>query len=145
MIDLTAPFASLVLEIDELLHGPLSDTRSNVQQRLRREGVWRGDDMLIVTGEAPLPQPPGPWVTDAACRGRNDLLVLPIGSLRMSPRRIEELAAEGKQLCRTCKVINPCLDWALTTPDPATDHIAGGLTPHERQHQRRQTIGLHPS
>ena len=30
MINLTAPFASLVLEIDELLNGPLSNTASNV-------------------------------------------------------------------------------------------------------------------
>lgn len=144
MIDLTAPFASLVLEIDELLHGPLSTSSSNVTQRARREGVWRGDDMMIVTGEAPLPQPPGPWISQAACRGRNDIMVLPCGSARMSQRRIKELAEPAKQICATCDVIEPCLDWALTTPDPAVDHIAGGHTPAERQQLRRNLIGLHP-
>lgn len=144
MINLTAPFASLVLEIDELLNGPLSNTASNVAQRGRREGVWRGDDMMIMTGEAPLPQPPGPWVNEAACRGRNDIMVLPCGSARMSQRRIRDLAEPAKEICGTCVVIEPCRDWALTTPDPAVDHIAGGLTPAERQQLRRNLIGLHP-
>lgn len=144
MIDLTAPFASLVCTIDELLHGPLNPSRSNVNQRLVREGVWRGDDMQMLAGDAPLPRPPGEWITDAACRGHNQLFALPVGSIRMGKRRIAELAQPAKDICHNCNVIEPCQTWAMTTPDPAVDHVAGGLTPHERQQRRRETIGLHP-
>lgn len=143
MIDLTAPFASLVLAIDELLNGPLSTSTANVTQRARREGVWRGDDMMMLQGDAPQPQPPGNWISDAHCRGRNDIFVLPVGSIRMGRRRIAELAEPAKTICNTCPVLHPCRTWAMSTPDPAIDHVAGGLTPIERQHLRRHIIGLH--
>lgn len=143
MIDLTAPFAPLVLHIDELLNGPLSPRTANVHQRARREGVWRGNDMMIVTGESPAPQPPGAWTDHAACRGRNDLFALPVGSIRMGKRRIAELAEPAKEICHNCNVIEPCRTWAMTTPDPAIDHVAGGLTPHERQQRRRDNVGIH--
>ena len=144
MIDLTAPFAALVLEIDELLHGPLKTDRANVIQRQRREGLWRGDDMMMLQGYAPQPQPPGDWVRRANCLGPNEMMVLPVGSLRASQRRMRELAEPAKQLCQLCQVRNDCRTWALTTPDPATDHVAGGMTPYERQLERRRILGIHP-
>lgn len=144
MIDLTAPFASLVLEIDELLHGPLKTDRANVIQRQRREGVWRGDDMIMLQGDAPQPQPPGDWVRHANCRGQNEMMVLPVGSLRASQRRMRELAEPAKELCKLCRVRNECRSWALSTPDPATDHVAAGMTPYERQLERRHKLGIHP-
>lgn len=144
MIDLTAPFAGLVLEIDELLHGPLKTDTANVLQRLRREGVWRGNNMQMLSGEAPMPQTPGDWVRHANCRGQNEALVLPCGSMRASQRRMRELAEPAKQLCQLCRVRDECRTWALSTPDPAVDHVAAGMTPYERQQERRRLIGLRP-
>jgi hypothetical protein len=144
MINLAAPYASLVLEIDELLHGPLNPSTKNRNQRLRRAGVWRGDPMLILTGDSPQPQPPGEWVRHANCLGQNHMFALPVGSMRASQRRMQQLATPAKELCDLCRVRTECRDWALSTPDPAVDHVAAGMTPYERQQERRRLIGLRP-
>jgi hypothetical protein len=44
--------------------------------------------------------------------------------------------AHCKTLCYSCPVRNDCLMWALTEPDPAQWHIAGGLTTKERRKLR---------
>jgi len=42
------------------------------------------------------------------------------------------MEAHALSLCRECRVVLECRRWALTEPDPATDMVAGGLTPHQR-------------
>jgi hypothetical protein len=44
----------------------------------------------------------------------------------------QAMEAHALSLCRECQVILECRRWALTDPDPATDMVAGGLTPHQR-------------
>jgi hypothetical protein len=48
----------------------------------------------------------------------------------------QRMEAEALELCRRCSVVLDCRRWALTDPDPATDMVAGGLTPHQRLAKR---------
>jgi hypothetical protein len=48
----------------------------------------------------------------------------------------QRMEAEALELCRECSVLLDCRRWALTDPDPATDMVAGGLTPHQRLMKR---------
>lgn len=84
------------------------------------------------------PKTPGNWADHAACRGHNHVMALPCGSNRQSARRILHLAQPAIAICNTCPVLQECRSWALTTPDPAIDHVAGGLTPHQRHQHRKQ-------
>lgn len=51
----------------------------------------------------------------------------------------DDLRMEKRALaiCRNCPVIFPCRQWAMGEPDPAFDHVAGGLTPAQRWAMRR--------
>jgi WhiB family redox-sensing transcriptional regulator len=80
---------------------------------------------------------PGDWAEHAACRTTNTDMHL---GTHPWPKRI----ATCRHICHHCPVLNECREWALTTPDPATEHMAGGLTPRERQ-RIRQTNARHPA
>ena len=47
-------------------------------------------------------------------------------------------AAARKSVCERCPVLAECRDWALSSPDPAYGHIAGGMHPLERAQARRE-------
>lgn len=74
------------------------------------------------------------WVKLAACRGHRMFLENPTttGVVR------ELIAATVAETCDVCPVLDPCREWAMTTPDPAKDGIAGGLAYYERQAVRKR-------
>lgn len=79
------------------------------------------------------PRPPGNWVELAACK--NERMWYDAFDVHLNPLLSDtDLAMQEHALglCRDCVVILECRRWALTEPDPATDMVAGGLTPHQR-------------
>lgn len=87
------------------------------------------------------PQPPGSWADHAACRGQHHLFVINIiGAHRYTLHRKHHTQAnQAIRICHSCPVITQCRQWAMTEPDPAYDHIAGGLTPRDRYRIKAQT------
>jgi WhiB family redox-sensing transcriptional regulator len=80
---------------------------------------------------------PGDWTEHAACRGED--MTVPggekgVGQTREARRTIER----RKTICASCPVLDDCLAWATTQPDPARWLIAAGLTPDERRPSRRR-------
>jgi hypothetical protein len=148
-----APGAKLVLEIDAITHGAPLDldkldvnaqrSRTAAERRKRSRGVRQAPDQtwrLIIGKEADV-QPPGPWVAKAACRGRSDLMCYTqINVIAERPGKFTAATETAVAICLTCPVIAECRSWALTTPDPAVDHVAGGLTPWERKNIRKQHL-----
>jgi hypothetical protein len=98
---------------------------------IARKAVWRG-----MKGE--LPQPPGEWIADAACKGQRMFYsCISAHSNPIGPRdRIME--AHALATCASCPVLEPCQTWALSSPDPAYDHVAGGMTPRQRWNWRKR-------
>jgi WhiB family redox-sensing transcriptional regulator len=149
--------ANLVLEIDAITHGTplnLDNLETNAQRRKtaamkhqRSGGVRKPPDQTwrLILGKETEPKPPGDWITRGACRGRHDLFVYPVTNI-ISEReaRHREQTAKAVAICVTCPVITECRSWALTMPDPAFDHIAGGLSPWERKRLRKQHLKALP-
>jgi len=81
-----------------------------------------------------LPHRPGPedtdWRDQAACRDVDPDLFFPVSTSGASVRQIEE----AKQVCRTCPVCGPCLQWALERGENAG--VWGGTTEDERRNVR---------
>jgi len=99
---------------------------------LRRHGAsWRG-----MKGE--LPAPPGEWIADAACRGQR--MYYSCISAHSNPIGPKDRVMEAHALatCASCPVLEPCQTWALSSPDPAVDHVAGGMTPRQRWTWRKR-------
>lgn len=48
-----------------------------------------------------------------------------------------EDVARRRWLCNLCPHLDACRTWALTSPDPAGNAVAGGMTPAERTKTRR--------
>lgn len=73
--------------------------------------------------------PPDHVAELGACRG-----VIPFGASELdgSPRAGFLANEAAKTICRGCPVQADCLSWALQTPDPAFDLVAGGATYKER-------------
>jgi hypothetical protein len=82
-----------------------------------------------------IAQAPGPWVVAAACADSDISMEVaePGGPARWHHTPAEAAAVA---VCRTCPVLEPCRTWALTEPDPAVGHVAGGLTPRDRRWKR---------
>ena len=55
-----------------------------------------------------------------------------VDSNPLLPEADQIMEANALELCRACSALLECRRWALTDPDPATDMVAGGLTPHQR-------------
>lgn len=68
------------------------------------------------------------WQTSAACRGMSDSDFFSPERERGQAKRNREAAA--KTVCRSCPVIENCLDWALTVQEPYG--IWGGLNADQR-------------
>jgi len=78
-------------------------------------------------------RPPGNWVERAACK--NQRMWYSAFSVETNPLLDDDdlaMQEAALALCRDCLVLLECRRWAMTDPDPATDMIAGGLTPHQR-------------
>lgn len=72
------------------------------------------------------------WLHEAACRDLEVSIFYRPDNERGIIARRHDLRA--KAICATCAVIKPCLEWALTTPEPYG--IWGGKTPDERARMR---------
>jgi WhiB family redox-sensing transcriptional regulator len=84
------------------------------------------------------------WRHEAACRDEDPELFFPIGNTGPAILQIEE----AKAVCRRCKVIEPCLKWALETGQDSG--VWGGTSEDERRAikrraQRARARGLEPT
>jgi WhiB family redox-sensing transcriptional regulator len=84
------------------------------------------------------------WRHEAACRDEDPELFFPIGNTGPAILQIEE----AKTVCRRCKVIEPCLKWALETGQDSGGW--GGTSEDERRAikrraQRARARGLEPT
>jgi WhiB family redox-sensing transcriptional regulator len=70
--------------------------------------------------------PPGPWRSEAACRGLDPNL--------FHPERGED-NAKAKAVCASCPSVQPCAIYAISAPD--LKGVWGGLTEEERTAARR--------
>jgi WhiB family redox-sensing transcriptional regulator len=90
----------------------------------------------VTNGRLNRPATDDAWMRDAACKGQTDLFALPIPRAGQPTKRWFAQAAQAKQICATCPVIDPCRNWALDHQgggtDPAFSMVAGGMTPPER-------------
>ena len=70
------------------------------------------------------------WQVRAACRGPQSAVFFPPSTFE---RKDEKLEREGraKDICRTCPVKNPCLEYAVRIREP--HGIWGGLNENERK------------
>ncbi|MBX3285185.1 MAG: WhiB family transcriptional regulator [Actinobacteria bacterium] len=70
------------------------------------------------------------WQLKAACRGPQASVFFPPGTFE---RKEEKLGREvrAKEICRTCPVKRPCLDYAVAIREP--HGIWGGLNENERK------------
>jgi WhiB family redox-sensing transcriptional regulator len=78
---------------------------------------------MISVGERPE------WHYDAACHGKTETFFPEVGNMYSSLR-------EARQICQTCPVRKPCLDYALTLPHPWLG-VYAGLSPRQRMTIRR--------
>lgn len=92
----------------------------------------RRDASCAAMGLNDGPAAPGDWRQDAACRGRRMYYRVLQAHAQPISRAEKAWELETVEVCHACPVIAECREWALTSPDPAFDHIAGGLTPRQR-------------
>lgn len=80
------------------------------------------------------PVGPGGWADRAAC-ARLKVSMAISNNAKQGPG--SPASESRKTICRACPVLEPCREWAMSEPDPAFMHIAGGLHPIERARMRR--------
>lgn len=71
------------------------------------------------------------WRLQAACIDEDPELFFPVGSTGPALDQTER----AKAVCQTCRVVEPCLEWALETNQDAG--VWGGLSEDERRSLRR--------
>ncbi len=74
------------------------------------------------------------WFNDASCRGQTSL---------MFPKQHKDITyiAQARALCRTCPVIEDCLEYALEFPPADMHGVWAGLTSRQlAAEQRRRKI-----
>ena len=71
------------------------------------------------------------WRAHAACRDTDPELFFPIGTAGPGQRQLDR----AKQVCASCQVRTPCLEWALATGQEAG--VWGGTSEDERGALRR--------
>src|ERR1700740_246324 len=74
-----------------------------------------------------------PGLPHPACRAVDPELFFPIGNAGPALLQIDE----AKQVCRRCKVMEPCLQWALESGQDAG--VWGGLSEDERRAVKRRS------
>jgi len=76
------------------------------------------------------------WRELAACRHIDPELFFPVGSTGPATDRIEA----AKRVCRSCEVIEPCLEFALASNQEAG--VWGGTSEDERRRLRKAWLAL---
>lgn len=71
------------------------------------------------------------WMENAGCRNADPDLFYPEHGKFQNPE-----VKTAIRICRTCPVINECLNWALKTGD--SFGVLGGMTPQQRTRYRRE-------
>jgi WhiB family transcriptional regulator, redox-sensing transcriptional regulator len=74
------------------------------------------------------------WRHVAACRDVDPELFFPIGNTGPALLQIDE----AKRVCRTCAVMDECLQWALDSGQDAG--VWGGLSEDERRALKRRRV-----
>jgi WhiB family redox-sensing transcriptional regulator len=70
------------------------------------------------------------WQLRAACRGPQSVVFFPPATFERKDEKLER-EARAKDICRTCPVKEPCLDYAVRIKEP--HGIWGGLNEAERR------------
>ena len=70
------------------------------------------------------------WQLKAACRGPQSAVFFPPAVFERKDEKLER-EARAKDICRTCPVKSPCLDYAIRIKEP--HGIWGGLNETERK------------
>jgi WhiB family transcriptional regulator, redox-sensing transcriptional regulator len=69
------------------------------------------------------------WQSMAACRGMDTAIFYHPENERGPTRHRRDW--EAKRICQRCRVVGPCLQWALETREPYG--VWGGMSVEERQ------------
>ncbi|GAA4704309.1 hypothetical protein GCM10025781_24080 [Kocuria gwangalliensis] len=72
------------------------------------------------------------WRSRAACLEKDPELFFPVGNTGPALLQIEE----AKAVCRTCEVMDTCLQWALESGQDAG--VWGGMSEDERRALKRR-------
>jgi WhiB family redox-sensing transcriptional regulator len=78
------------------------------------------------------------WQLKAACRGPHSVVFFPPSHFERKDEKADR-EARAKEICATCSVRQPCLDYALAIREP--HGIWGGLSELERRHLLNQRAG----
>ena len=70
------------------------------------------------------------WQMKAACRGPQAAVFFPPPQFERKDEKLER-EARAKEICQTCAVKEPCLDYAVSIREP--HGIWGGLNENERK------------
>lgn len=70
------------------------------------------------------------WQVKAACRGPQAAVFFPPPQFERKDEKLER-EARAKEICQTCAVKEPCLDYAVSIREP--HGIWGGLNENERK------------
>lgn len=70
------------------------------------------------------------WQLRAACRGPQSAVFFPPATFERKDEKLDR-EARAKEICRTCPVKEPCLDYAVRIREP--HGIWGGLNEAERR------------
>ncbi len=70
------------------------------------------------------------WQLKAACRGPQAAVFFPPSTFERKDEKLER-ESRAKDICRTCPVRNPCLEYAVRIREP--HGIWGGLNEAERK------------
>lgn len=82
------------------------------------------------------PDVPGEWRWDAACFGQRMFYATFGAAHRRITRSDRIMERDALATCTRCPVLEECESWALGTPEPAIDMVAGGFTPRQRRQIR---------
>lgn len=121
------PGFRLVVDLDLIAHGPI--TRHSIAKFVRT-AQW------TPVSRADRPEPPGEWARHAACVGHRMYYESHQAHLHLT-KTDRAIEAAALAVCASCTVRAACREWALQPVEPATDHVAGGLTPRQRWTYRR--------
>lgn len=72
------------------------------------------------------------WRSRAACLEKDPELFFPVGNTGPALLQIEE----AKNVCRTCTVMDTCLQWAIETGQDSG--VWGGMSEDERRAMKRR-------
>ena len=89
---------------------------------------------LAATAALPEHAPRDAWRIRASCRSVDPDLFFPVGTTGLAVDQIDS----AKEVCGSCPVSGPCLEFALTTNQDSG--VWGGTSEEERRSLRRQWL-----